>query len=199
MQKWNFEKLPLDGAYKINVFFASDIRGFFCKDYSKEIFEQNGIKYDLMETFYTYSHKGVIRAIHFQRVHQQPKLMRCIHGHVFHVLVDLRPESKTYKQWMSFDLSGNNYTEILVPAGFGNGYLVLEDNTIMSYKCAEKFYGEFDDGIKWDDLEIGIKWPFDKIGGKDKIILAEKDMNLQSFREFDNKYNRGSFINENCR
>lgn len=188
MQKWKFEKLPLEGAYKIDTFFAPDIRGGFCKDYSKEMFEQNGIEYNLAETFYTYSHKGVIRAIHFQRVHQQPKLMRCIHGHVFHVIVDLRKDSPTFKQWMSFDLSGDTFTEILVPAGFGNGYLVLEDDTIMSYKCAEKFYGEYDDGIMWNDPDIGIQWPFDKIGGEDKVILADKDKKLQTFKEFDEKY-----------
>ncbi len=183
IQKWVFEKLPLEGAYKISPFYATDNRGLLCKDYSKEIFEKNGISYDLKETFYTKSFKGVIRALHFQVIKEQPKLMRCIQGHVFHVIVDLRPDSKTFKQWMSFDLSDDNFTEILVPAGFANGYLALEDS-IMAYKCSEKFYGEYDGGIKWDDPTIGIKWPLAQIGGRDRLILAEKDMQLPSFLQF---------------
>lgn len=193
VQKWNFEKLPLEGAYKITTFYATDVRGGFVKDYSKEVFEQNGISYDLKETFYTISHKGVIRALHFQRVKQQPKLMRCIKGHVFHVIVDLRKDSPTFKQWMSFDLSDKEFTEILVPAGFGNGYLVLEDS-VMSYKCAEKFYGEYDGGVKWDDRDLGVEWPLDLIGGKENVILADKDINLPSFKEFMDNY--GNFIGE---
>ena len=78
---FHFEKLPLEGAYLIDAFYAPDIRGGFCKDYSLETFKQNGIDYDLKEVFYTYSHKGVVRALHFQRVKEQPKLVRCVHGH----------------------------------------------------------------------------------------------------------------------
>ena len=187
MQKWNFEKLDLEGAYLITPFFADDIRGGFLKDYSKETFKENGIDYDLKEVFYTISHKGVVRAMHFQRVKQQAKLVRCVSGKVFDVIIDLRKESPTFKQWKGFYLSGENQKELLVPEGFGHGYLVLEES-IVSYKCAEKFYGEYDSGIKFDDPDMGIEWPFDKIGGKEKIILAEKDKNLQTFKEFVENY-----------
>lgn len=183
MQKWNFQQLPLKGAYLIDAFYAPDIRGGFCKDYSKEVFAQHGIDYDLSEVFYTYSHKGVIRALHFQRIKQQSKLVRCVKGHVYDVIVDLRKDSPTYKQWMGFDLSEDSHQELLVPAYFAHGYLVFEES-IVSYKCAEKFYGEYDGGIKWDDPDIGVAWPLEKIGGKDKVILADKDKNLPSFKEF---------------
>jgi dTDP-4-dehydrorhamnose 3,5-epimerase len=76
---------------------------------------------------------------------------------------------------------------ILIPDGCAHGYLVLEES-IVSYKCAEKFYGEFDDGIAWDDPDIAVKWPLDLIGGKEKAILAEKDKNLQSFVQFMQTY-----------
>ena len=187
MQKWNFEKLELEGAYKITPFFADDIRGGFIKDYSKEVFEQNGISHDLKEVFYTISHKGVIRAMHFQRVKQQPKLVRCVKGKVYDVIIDLRKDSPTFKKWMGFYLSGENMVELLVPAGFGHGYLVLEDS-IVSYKCSEKFYGEYDSGIRYDDPDMGIVWPFEEIGGKDKVINSEKDDNLQSFKTFIENY-----------
>ena len=187
IKPFEFKQTKIEGLIEINPFNADDVRGCFTKDYSKEIFEQNNIEYNLAEVFYTTSHKGVIRALHFQRVKQQPKLVRCIYGHVFDVVVDLRKDSKTFKQWLSFDLTGDNKKEILIPAGCAHGYLVLE-HSIVSYKCAEKFYGEYDDGILWDDPDINVKWPLELVGGKENVILAEKDKNLQSFAEFIDKY-----------
>ena len=186
-QKWNFKETEISGLYEITPFNADDVRGCFTKDYSKEIFEANGIHHDLAEVFYTTSHKGVIRALHFQRVMQQPKLVRCIWGHVWDVVVDLRKDSPTFKKWLSFDLVGEKHDEILVPAGCAHGYLVLEDS-IVSYKCAEKFYSEYDDGILWDDPDIGVAWPLELVGGREKVILAEKDKDLQSFARFMETY-----------
>lgn len=188
IQKFEFHKTRIPGLVEVVPFNADDIRGCFTKDYSKEVFEANGIHHDLAEVFYTTSHKGVIRALHFQREKQQPKLVRCICGHVWDVVVDLRKDSPTFKQWMSFDLIGEKYNEILVPAGCAHGYLVLEEHSVVSYKCAEKFYGEFDDGILWDDPDIGVTWPLELVGGKAKVILAEKDTKLQSFAQFIETY-----------
>lgn len=190
-QKFAFQETEIRGVYEITPFNADDIRGCFTKDYSKEVFEQHGIKHDLAEVFYTTSHKGVIRALHFQRVKQQAKLVRCIYGHVWDVVVDLRKDSPTFKNWLSFDLIGEKHNSILVPEGCAHGYLVLEES-IVSYKCAEKFYGEYDDGILWNDPDIGVTWPLDKVGGIDHVILAEKDKRLQSFAVFDRKNLRNS-------
>ena len=187
--KFNFEKTEIDGLIKVTPFNAEDVRGRFTKDYSKEVFEANGISHNLAEVFYTTSHKGVIRALHFQRVKQQPKLVRCICGHVWDVVVDLRKDSPTFKKWLAFDLTGENNVEVLVPAGCAHGYLVLE-HSVVSYKCAEKFYGEYDDGIMWNDPDIGVEWPLDKIGGEQNLILAEKDKNLQSFAHLMKNYDK---------
>lgn len=187
--KFNFEKTEIEGLIKVISFNAEDVRGRFTKDYSKEVFEANGISHNLAEVFYTTSHKGVIRALHFQRVKQQPKLVRCICGHVWDVVVDLRKDSPTFKKWLSFDLTGENNVEVLVPAGCAHGYLVLE-HSVVSYKCAEKFYGEYDDGIMWNDPDIGVEWPLDKIGGEQNLILAEKDKNLQSFAQLMENYDK---------
>lgn len=187
IQKFDFCQTEVDGLIEITPFNADDIRGCFTKDYSREVFEANGISHNLEEVFYTTSYKGVIRAMHFQRVKQQPKLVRCIYGHVYDVVVDLRKDSPTFKKWIGFDLVGEKHNEILVPAGCGHGYLVLEDS-IVSYKCGEKFYGEYDDGIMWNDKDLAIQWPIDKVGGLDHIILADKDKNLQSFHEFMETY-----------
>ena len=183
LSRFSFTKLPLEGAYLISSFYSSDIRGGFCKDFSKETFLQNGIDYDLKEVFYTYSHKGVIRALHFQRVKQQAKLVRCVKGRVYDVVCDLRKDSTTFKKWLGFELTEENHQELLVPEGFGHGYLVLEDS-IVSYKCGEKFYGEYDDGIIWNDKTLDIEWPLELIGGEDKLILSDKDKNLSTFEEF---------------
>lgn len=187
LQKFEFHKTKIDGLIKIIPFNVDDNRGLFTKDYSKEVFEQNGISHDLQEVFYTTSKKGVIRAIHFQRVHQQAKLVRCIHGSIYDVVVDLRKNSHTFKNWCAFSLTGENRNEILVPEGCGHGYLVLEDS-IVSYKCGEKFYGEYDDGIIWNDKDLNIDWKLDFIGGENNIILSDKDKELNSFEKFISLY-----------
>jgi len=190
IQKFIFKETKIPNLIEITPFNATDVRGCFTKDYSKEIFEANGIQYDLAEVFYTTSYKGVIRALHFQRVMQQPKLVRCIWGHVYDVVVDLRVNSPTFKQWIGFNLVGDSHNEILVPAGCAHGYLVLKDS-IVSYKCGEKFYSEYDDGIMWDDCDLAVDWPLEKIGGREKIIIADKDKNLQTFAQF--MKNHGGF------
>jgi dTDP-4-dehydrorhamnose 3,5-epimerase len=183
-QKWNFEKTDINGLIKITPFAADDIRGAFIKDYSAETFAQNGITHDLKEVFYTVSHKGVIRAIHFQREKQQTKLVRCVSGKIQDVVVDLRPLSPTYKKWNSFILSEENKEELLIPGGCGHGYLVLEPS-IVSYKCNEKFYGEYDDGIIWNDSDLAVEWQTSQVA---EVILADKDKQLQIFKEFTEKY-----------
>ncbi len=190
IQKFEFEKLSLDGAYLIKPFYATDERGGFLKDYNINVFKDNGLECELKEVFYTISKKGVIRAQHFQINKEQGKLVRCISGHVYDVIIDLRPDSKTFKQWLGFDLTGENQLCLYVPKGFGHGYLVIEDS-VVSYKCEEVFYGEYDTGIKWDDPDMNIKWPIDKIGGIEKLIISEKDKNLQSLNEYIYSLNNG--------
>lgn len=182
--KLKVENTKLEGVKLITPFCASDERGCLIKDYSKELFERDGICHELKEIFYTVSNRGVIRAIHFQRVKEQAKLVRCISGRIFDVVVDLRKESQTFGKWEMFELTGENQKEILVPEHFGHGYLVAKES-IVSYKCAEQFCGEYDDGIIWNDPDINIKWPVELV---ENIILSEKDKGLQTFLEFKNKY-----------
>lgn len=183
INKFEFQELDLKGSYLIKPFFASDDRGGLIKDYNFSLFKEHDIDYELKETFYTLSKKGVIRAIHFQLIKQQPKLVRCIKGHVYDVVVDLRPNSCTYGQWRGFHLTGDNMNSLLVPAYFGHGYLVIEDS-IVSYKAAEEFYGEGDSGIIYNDADINIEWPFELIGGANNLIISDKDLGLMSFKEY---------------
>lgn len=189
IQKFAFQELDLKGAYIIKPFLATDERGGLIKDYNIETFKENGINYELKETFYTISKRGVIRSTHFQLFKPQPKLMRCISGRVFYVLVDLRPQSDTFGQYRQMHLSGNDPTSILCPAGFGQGYLVIEDS-IMSYKASEVFYGPGDSGIMYNDSDIGIEWPMELIGGERNLIISEKDKQLMSFKEYQKKVSK---------
>lgn len=184
VQQFCFKETEISGLFLIQPFVAYDERGYFLKDYSAEIFEKNGISYSLKEVFYTESKKGVIRAIHFQREKQQAKLVRCVKGKIFDICVDLRKDSDTFGQWLGFELSEENKNELLIPEGCGHGYLVLE-NSIVSYKCREKFYQEFDDGILWNDKELAINWPLNDIK---ELIISEKDKQLQTFAEFKLQY-----------
>lgn len=186
-QQFKFCKTEIDGLIEISSFNADDIRGGFTKDFSKEIFAENGIDYEIAEVFYAKNQEGVIRGLHFQREKQQPKLVRCISGHIWDVIVDLRKDSPTFKKWLSFDLYGEKYNEVLIPKGCAHGYLALEPS-IVSYKCAEKFYSEYDDGIRWNDPDIAVRWPLGKIGGIENVITSDKDQNLQTFAEFMAKY-----------
>ena len=183
IQKWDFQELDLKGAYLIKPFFASDERGGLIKDYNIDVFKEHGINHKLKEVFYTLSKRGVIRATHFQLIKQQAKLVRCVSGHVYDVIVDLRPESPTYGQWRGFHLTGDNMNSLYVPEYFGHGYLVIEDS-IVSYKAGEVFYGEGDSGIMYNDPDIGIEWPFELIGGKENLIISEKDKKLMSFEDY---------------
>lgn len=183
VQKFDFQEMDLKGAYIIKPFYSTDDRGGLIKDYNIDTFKAAGIEFELKETFYTVSKRGVIRAIHFQLEKPQPKLMRCISGKVFYVIVDLRPDSETFGQHRTMILSGDDPICILCPAGFGQGYLVIEDS-VMSYKAAEVFFGPGDAGIMYNDPEICIEWPFELIGGEKNLIISDKDLHLMSCSEY---------------
>lgn len=183
VEKFSFEESELKGAYVIRPFYATDERGGFIKDYNVDEFKRHGIEHELKEVFYTISYKGVIRALHFQLGHQQAKLVRCVKGRVYDVIVDLRKDSPTFGQWRGYELSEENRRELYVPQYFGHGYLVLEDS-IVSYKCGEVFYGEGDSGIMYNDPDIGVEWPFEEIGGVENMIISEKDENLMSLKDY---------------
>jgi dTDP-4-dehydrorhamnose 3,5-epimerase len=184
MQKFNFSKTEIEGVYLVKPFAMEDERGNFIKDYSYKVFSENKILHELKEVFYTISTVGVIRGIHFQRTKQQAKLVRCVSGKIYDVIVDLRISSPTFGKWQGFTLSAENMDSLYVPGGCGHGYLVLEDS-VVSYKCDEDFYGEYDDGIIYNDADLAINW---QIKDKEAIILSEKDKNLQTFKEFIRKY-----------
>lgn len=183
IKKFEFQKTSIKNVFVVCPFIATDVRGNFIKDYNEEVFLANGINHKVREVFYAQSKKGVLRGLHFQIDKQQAKLVRCIKGKIYDVIVDLRPESDTFGNWLGFFLTEENMLELYVPEYFGHGYIALEDS-IVSYKCSEVFFPNGDSGIRFDDCDLNINWPFDKIGGKENLIISEKDKQLMSFDEY---------------
>ena len=191
MTKFKFEELDLKGSYLITPFVSEDMRGEFIKDYEQSVFLDNGIDHELKEIFYSISKKGTIRGLHFQYGQQQTKLVRCIQGRIYDVIVDLRKSSPTYKQWRGFYLDDKNKQALYVPKHFAHGFMAIEES-IVSYKCDEEFYSEGDSGIKWNDEDLSIQWPLDLISGIENIIISDKDHHLQTFKQFE----KGEEVND---
>lgn len=177
---FDFQELELKGAYLISNFYAGDNRGGFTKSFEKDIYKRAGIEFELNETFASRSMKNVIRGLHFQTHNPQAKLVSVVAGKVWDVIVDLRPDSPTFKQWIANELSADNHLSFYVPRGFAHGFASLEDNTVMLYQCDGKYDADTDTGIRFDDPDIGIDWPIDK----SVAIHSARDMKLQSFKEY---------------
>lgn len=180
MSGFRFEELDLKGAFLIENFFAGDNRGGFTKTFEKDIYKDAGIKFELNETFASFSKKNVLRGLHFQLRHPQAKLVSVVSGSVWDVIVDLRPDSSTFKQWKANVLSAENHLSFFIPRGFAHGFVSLEDNTAMLYQCDGKYDKETDTGIIFSDPDIGVKWIIDE----KQAIYSERDLGLQSFREY---------------
>ena len=180
MEGFEFEKLELEGAYLIRNYNANDERGRFSKIFESEIYRSNGLKFMPDEIFVSISVKNVIRGLHFQLKAPQVKLVSVLQGKVLDVLVDLRPESKTFGKWICEVMSGDDHLAIFIPRGFAHGFAVMEDETIMLYQCEGMYDRTSDTGIRFDDPEIGVIWPI----RKNMAIVSERDLGLMSFVEY---------------
>lgn len=180
----SIEKTPIEGLVVIHPHVFEDARGYFIKDFESSFYKENNLPTDFFETNESKSKKGTIRGLHFQQKFSQGKLIRVIKGAVYDVAVDLRFDSPTFGQCKGFELSEYNHDVLFIPKGFAHGFLALEDDSIFSYKCTNRYAPEFDSGIRFNDPEIAVEWPVERVGGWDKVITSEKDSKLQSFREF---------------
>lgn len=181
------ERTPINGLTLIHPHVFEDERGYFIKDFEENLYKEYNLPVKFFEFNESKSKKGTIRGLHFQQKYSQGKLIRVIKGAVFDVAVDLRYESPTFGKWMGFELSEYNHDVLYIPKGFAHGFLALEDDTIFSYKCTNKYAPEFDSGIRYDDPDVNVKWPVELIDGWKNVITSEKDSKLQSLREFISK------------
>ncbi len=136
-----------------------DNRGYFMETYSRRDMEEAGLYYNFVQDNQSSSAKGVLRGLHFQQQFPQAKLVRAIKGSVFDVAVDLRSGSATFGKYFGVELTEENKKQFLIPRGFAHGFLVLSDVAEFCYKCDDFYHANDENGMAWNDPEIGIVWP----------------------------------------
>jgi len=172
---------PIEGLIIIEPRIFHDERGFFMETYKESDFTAAGIPGPFVQDNHSRSSRGTLRGLHFQKApYAQGKLVRVTRGAVWDVAVDLRPGSVTFGKWFGIELSETNKILLWIPPGFAHGFVALEDNTELQYKCTAEYHAPSDGGIRWDDPDIGIPWPDLGI----PYILSEKDKKLPLLREF---------------
>lgn len=172
MGKIKVTDCDIEGLHIIEPSVFPDERGYFMETYNQRDFEEAGLSMTFVQDNQSMSVKGVLRGLHFQKQYPQGKLVRVVRGKVFDVAVDLRKDSKTYGKWFGVELSAENKKQFYVPEGFAHGFLVLSEEAEFCYKCTDFYHPGDEGGIKWDDPDIGIKWPLQD--GTD-LIISEKD------------------------
>lgn len=183
MAKFNFKEVIIKNLIIIEPKIINDERGYFFESYNLLEFKDFGIDCDFVQENQSKSKKGVLRGLHFQKRHSQEKLVRVLKGKIFDVAVDLRKDSQTFSKWFGIELSEYNKKQIFIPPNFAHGFLSLEDDTEIIYKCTDFYYPEYETGIIWNDDFLNINWPLSEI---DKLIISEKDMNLPKFKSYIN-------------
>ncbi len=171
----------LKGCFVIEPRLFNDDRGYFFESYNKEKFETlTGSKVDFVQDNESFSTKGVLRGLHFQKgEHAQAKLVRVTHGEVLDVAVDIRPDSETFLQVVTERLSAENKKQLFVPRGFAHGFIVLSDTVVFNYKC-DNFYNKASEGgIIYNDDSLNINWVLDPI----EFLVSEKDFVLPTVKE----------------
>ena len=147
-----------------------DGRGYFCETFNLEKFREMGLPYEFVQDNQSYSKQNVIRGLHYQvEPYEQGKLVRVSRGRIIDVAVDIRKDSKTYRQHFKCELSEDNFRVLWIPPGFAHGFGVLSDDAIVHYKCTMPYSKEHERVIRWDESELGIEW------GIEEPVVSEKD------------------------
>jgi len=177
------EELKIPGCYLLTPDVFHDNRGDFVKTYHQEVFDELGITARFKEEYYSISHKGVVRGLHFQMPpHEHEKIVYCVNGSVFDVFVDLRKSSATYCQHNVVMLNSSNRSMLFLPKGIAHGFCALEENTIMMYKTSTVYAQQSDAGIHWNSADIS--WP----DICDSSLMSERDKQFVSLSDFDSPF-----------
>ena len=171
---------PIKDLVVIEPKVFGDERGYFYEAYKKNTFHELGLDYDFVQDKQSFSRKGVLRGLHFQKEFPQAKLVRVIEGEVFDVAVDLRKDSPTFGKWYGVTLSGENKKMFMIPRGFAHGFLVLSETAVFSYKCDDFYHPNDEGGIIYNDPDIGIEWPEVDC----ELVLSDKDKKHGIFKNF---------------
>lgn len=172
-----FTETKLKGAFIIEVEKKEDERGFFGRSWCAKEMEDHGLNVNIRQANISLNKaKGTLRGMHFQIApHQEAKLVRCSRGSIYDVIIDLREDSSTFKQWIGVELSQDNYKMLYVPEDFAHGFITLEDNCEISYLMSEFYVPGAGATIRWNDPLFKIDWPMEP------VVISEKDKTQPDF------------------
>ncbi len=174
-----FTETRLSGAFIIEPELVEDDRGFFARTYCSEVFAAHGLCTSIAQCSISFNKRaGTLRGMHYQEPPMaEEKLVRCPMGAIYDVIIDLRPESATYLEWFSLEISSSDRLMLYVPKGFAHGFQTLEDNTEVFYQISEYYSLEHARGVRWDDPSFGIDWPIPT------KIISPRDRAFQPFQK----------------
>lgn len=177
----NLIKTKIEGLVKLKPLIIKDERGSFIESFNKKNIDKLLGNNKFIQDNESESYRGVLRGLHFQKPpHTQSKLVRCVKGVVLDVALDLRKNSKTYGQYETTVLSGEDKEQLFIPKGFAHGFVVLSESAILSYKVDNHYNYKSESGIIWNDPDLNIDWKI----SKSKIVISEKDSKLPFFNNF---------------
>ena len=159
----------LPGLLIIEPDVFGDNRGFFLESWSRQRYREAGLDFDFVQDNFSLSRRGTLRGLHFQNPLAQGKLVSVLQGEVFDVGVDIRRGSPTFGRWFGMTLSAENKRQFYLPPGFAHGFLVLSEMALFHYKCTDYYSPKDEQGFRWDDPDVGIKWPVEN------PILSQRD------------------------
>ena len=167
-----FRETKLQGSFIIEIEKHQDERGFFARAWCEKEFEAHGLSLRWVQANLAHSRKrGTLRGLHYQAApHEEAKLMRCVRGAMYDVIIDLRPDSPTVGQWVGVELTADNRRALYVPEGFAHGYQTLVDDTEVFYPVSQFYTPSSERGVRWNDPAFAIEWPI-----AEGLILSEKD------------------------
>ena len=172
---------PITGSWLLTPKVHPDSRGQFVESFQKGVFaEQTGLSIDFIQDNEVVSHQGVVRGLHLQSdPHGQAKLIRVVQGRIYDVAVDLRADSPSYGEWFGVELSAKNQTQLFLPKGFAHGYSVMSERAIVQYKVDAPYNPQAENGIRYNDPDLGIDWQVGntKLSDKDLKLPLLKDLN----------------------
>jgi dTDP-4-dehydrorhamnose 3,5-epimerase len=173
-----FEETRLSGAFLVDLERREDSRGFFARTWCANEFADHGLTTEVVQANVSFNpRQGTLRGMHFQRApHAETKLVRCTRGAIYDVVVDLRRDSGTYKEWVGVELSADNRRALFVPEGFAHGYQTLVPDAEVFYQVSEYYTPGAEGGVRWDDPAFGIEWP-----DPDDAFLSDKDRSWPDF------------------
>jgi dTDP-4-dehydrorhamnose 3,5-epimerase len=167
-----FRETKISGAFIIEVQCLEDERGFFGRSFCRNEFAERGLNPEVAQCNISLNRcAGTLRGMHYQDApHAEEKLIRCTRGSLYDVVVDLRRESPTHKQWLALELSADHWRMLYIPKGCAHGFLTLADNTEIVYQMSEFYHPESGRGVRWNDPAFGIEWP-----QRNRVMMSDRD------------------------